>query len=141
MKKRHLVAAFLVGFGVAGCSHVTAPEWVREIGLLHELHEPLAAPGIVRAGVPFSITVTTAGSSSCTRASGASVRVEGLAADVVPMDERRVRSICTGDLAAHPRSVSITFMTPGTATLRVSGVGTDPEAGLVTIERVIQVDP
>ena len=84
----------------------------------------LEMPANATAGVSFEITVTTVGSSSCTRADGASVAVSGLVADVTPWDlVAPVGAVCTDDLAPFPRRVTLRFSGAGTATIRLHGRG------------------
>lgn len=82
---------------------------------------PITLPATVKRGVSFDATVTTYGSSSCTRADGAEVQVRGLIAEVTPYDLTNRRGICTADLRAFPRTVSLRFDEAGEATVRVNG--------------------
>lgn len=79
------------------------------------------APATARVGVPFTVTVTTVGSGSCTRAAGARVsRVNARFVVVEPLDRER-DGTCTDDLASYPRDVRVTFEEAGDAVVRVSG--------------------
>ena len=115
---------------VFGCSSILGPdtdEWVREVGqLAPELSsiQMLRLPVEAEAGMAFDITVTTVGSSSCTRADGAEVVVSGLVADVTPWDRVAPQgTACTADLAGFPRDVTLRFDVAGTATIRLHGRG------------------
>ncbi|MEW5931336.1 MAG: hypothetical protein AB1941_28045 [Gemmatimonadota bacterium] len=82
----------------------------------------LAVPDTVAAGAPFTVAVTTFGSSSCTRPDGAELEVRGLVAEVVPYDREAAGArVCTDDLAPFPRDVTVRFASPGRATVRVRG--------------------
>ncbi len=114
----------------SGCSSTLGSdpeEWVREVGwLAPELSsiQMLKMPAQATAGVPFGITVTTVGSSSCTRADGADVVVSVLVADVTPWDRVAPQgTACTEDLAPFPRDVTLRFDLAGTATVRLHGRG------------------
>jgi len=113
-----------------GCSSILGSdtdEWAREVGwLAPELSsiQMLKLPAQATAGTAFQITVTTVGSSSCTRADGADVAVSGLVADVTPWDRVAPEgTACTEDLAAFPRDVTLRFDLEGTATVRLHGRG------------------
>lgn len=113
-----------------GCSSVLGSdptEWRREVGVLApELSsiQMLRLPAQATTGSAFEITVTTVGSSTCTRADGAAVQVSGLVADVTPWDRvAPVGMACTDDLAPFPRTVTLRFDVSGTATVRLRGRG------------------
>lgn len=114
---------------LSACSDPVAPgdDWVRQPGLLlPELSsaQMLQMPAQARAGVAFEITVTTLGSSSCTRPDGATVSVSGLVADVTPWDRiAPAGTACTDDLHPFPRTASVRFDSPGTALIRLHGKG------------------
>ncbi|HET9495750.1 MAG TPA: hypothetical protein VFR15_16110 [Chloroflexia bacterium] len=135
----------LLAATLAACSGATEPEWRRDIGTLFPAEFgaiAVEAPTSARAGESFEVTVTTAGSSACVRASGATVTVAALTATVVPMDERYVGPrMCTDDLAPHPRRVSLRFSAAGTATLRVSGRSSTDPTQLTVIERQVEIEP
>jgi hypothetical protein len=82
------------------------------------------APDTVAAGAPFTVTVATFGSSSCTRADGAELQVRGLVAEIVPYDREAAGPVaCTDDLRPFPRDVAVRFAGPGQGTVRVLGRG------------------
>jgi hypothetical protein len=112
---------------LAACVLPTDPGWERVVGEIapeFSSSQTLAAPREAVAGMPFTVTVTTVGSSSCTRPAGASVRVTGLVAEITPMDEQATRAqLCTLDLSPFPRPVTLRFTTPGEAVVRVLGRG------------------
>ena len=99
----------------------------------------LAAPDTVAAGAPFVVTVTTFGSSSCTRADGAEVEVRGLVAEVVPYDREATGArVCTDDLRPFPRDVTVRFSAPGQATVRALGRGLGGGAAVVEARVVVR---
>lgn len=80
----------------------------------------LEAPDTVLAGSAFDVTVNTFGSSSCVRAERLDVEVTGAVARLTPYDRvAPAGSPCTPDLSAHPHTASVTFASPGPATLEV----------------------
>lgn len=85
--------------------------------------DALVVPDTVRAGVPFTITVSTFGS-SCLRPDGAAAQVSGLSASVTPYDVAPpVDAVCPANLRAFPREVTLVFATPGAATVQLHGRG------------------
>lgn len=99
----------------------------------------IQAPPQVQVNQPFTTTVTTFGSSSCTIIDGADVQVTDVVAVITPYDRQPVGAnvACTADLAQHPRAVQLTFSTPSQATIRVIGQNFDGEQ--TTNERIITV--
>ena len=130
--------ALLAALLLAGCSPVTGPGWTRVIGIVDvqiSVRRALELPDTVVAGQAFTATVTTYGSSSCTRPDGAEVEVRGRIATITPYD--RVAppgSTCTGDLHAFPREVRLRFDGAGEAAVRVRSRG-----GEVVLERRVMV--
>ena len=99
---------------------------------------PLILPDSAYVGVPFAVTVTTFGG-GCDRADGAEVRTSGLLADITPYDLLPAPgTICIAILRTLPRSVELTFMTPGSGVVRVHGRGPN---GNVTLQRSVTVRP
>lgn len=126
MKRVHVPAAItLAALLFAGCTPLLGPDgWERVVGIVDtesRLSTPIALPETARAGIAFTATVTTHGSGSCTRADGADVRIDGLNADVTPYDREARRGVCTDDLAAFPRGVTLRFDVAGEARVRVLG--------------------
>jgi len=102
-------------------------EWLTDVGdlLPGEGLPVLEAPAVVRAEESFTVTVTTYGSSNCTRALSLTVIVDDLRATLIPYDSRvSAGGPCTSDLAAFPRTGRVTFARPGQGTLVVRGAGT-----------------
>lgn len=108
---------------LAGCSGLLDPGgWDRVVGAISVTEPPIALPSSVRRGVPFAAIVTTSGSSSCIRPDGASVRIDGLTAEITPYDRRAPRTTaCTADLHPFPRPVELRFDQAGVALIRVHG--------------------
>jgi hypothetical protein len=105
------------------CTSGTEPDdWRRVVGHVNPALSSIQAvsfPAQVQANVPFPVTVTTLGSSSCTRADGASVSRSDNLAIITPYD--RVApdgTACTRDLRGFPRTVMVRFGRPGEARLR-----------------------
>ena len=114
-----------VAAGLTACGLFDEGEH-RIIGIIDEggtSLDALVVPDTVRAGTPFTITVSTFGS-SCLRADGASTRVSGQMASVTPYDVMPASdAACPGDILAFPRTVTLAFDTPGAAVVRLHGRG------------------
>jgi hypothetical protein len=98
----------------------------------------IRAPNTVQAGQSFTVTVTTYGSSTCLKSDGADVQVRDFTAEVTPWDlDLWGATVCTADLASHPREVELAFDRPGQATIRVLAQN---EAGAAVVrEQVVTV--
>jgi hypothetical protein len=100
---------------------------------------PLIVPDTVYVGVPFLATVTTFGG-ACDHPDGSDVSTRGLLADVTPYDLLPPpETICIAILRASPRSIELTFATPGAGVVRVHGRRFD--GGDVTLQRAVVVRP
>ena len=98
----------------------------------------ITAPDEVKAGVAFEATITTTGPAICWRADGADTQVSGNVAVVTPYDfsPENEDVACGAAIISLPRTVQITFDSPGEATLRVNGrkvVGGNTSAGSSTV--------
>ena len=126
----------LAVLALPACANPFGSGWERGVGSISTTGSPsgsLVVPDTVQAGVAFTARVTTFGSSSCTRADGAEVRVARSVAEITPYDlEATGNATCTADLAPFPRDVQVRFDAVGTATVRVRG---RPEQGA---ERVVE---
>ena len=136
------IAAALI-LGACSASRSTdADGWSRVVGtIMPEMSsvQMLQVPPTVTAGVPFSITVSTMGSSTCTRAAGMEASLNGLTLDVTPYDSVPTTPIpCTRDLRSFPRSLTHTFNSAGTAMIRVHGKQGDRP---ITYEAQVTVRP
>lgn len=124
LRTRHLrpvlvLAAFTL---VSACDGLVGPGWRRQPGNISETAATLQIPASVQRGVAFNATVTTIGSSSCTREDGAEVNVTGLLAEIVPYDRKATGAVaCTTDMASFPRTVRLRFDQAGDAVVRVNG--------------------
>jgi len=110
---------------LTACSSVSGPDWTRSVGVIEprlSFMQTLRLPAEVTAGVPFTATVTTLGSSSCTRSDGAETTIDGAGADITPYDLKRTGEVaCTDDLGSFPRDVQLTFADAGDVRVRVLG--------------------
>ena len=142
-------AALSVALGAAAaaalgaCGGPTAADAPRVVGVIGVDRGPPPAPALpdtVRAGVAFTVQVTTYGSGSCTRPDGATVQVAGLAAEVTPYDRDPVQAACTRDLRAYPRPAAVRFDAAGPAVVRVRGRASATSDSTLTVEaRVVVV--
>lgn len=113
-----------MSFLLGGCSQTEG--WEHSIGqndpdALGPV-SPILAPERVRRGTQFSIVVNTLGSSTCSEAEGAEVRLHSLVAEVTPYVRQAPEgSACSDDLAVQSREVPLRFSQTGTATIRVIG--------------------
>jgi hypothetical protein len=102
----------------------------------------ITAPDTVRVATPFTVTVTTFGSSSCTQPAGATLTVTGLVATITPYDLFSTGGGCTGDIAPRPHPVKLVFGFAGRATIRVRGyTAKDGQRVLSSVDRVLNVVP
>ena len=119
---RVLRFAFLVT--LVACSTPNDPSgWERVIGWANPEMSSVQAirfPSEAVANQPFNVTVTTIGSSSCTRADGATATVDKDVVTVTPYDFIAPSNTpCTRDLHPFPRTVSVTVPSAGLATMRL----------------------
>ncbi len=128
-----------VSAAVLECTLLTGPEWLLVRGYIDpELGEVLVLPDTVQVDRAFGAVVTTFGSSTCTRPNGATVTVNGHTAEIVPYDsvpapDRNL--VCTADLRAFPRTVTLRFRASGVWTVRLIG------GGDVSVTRTVIVQP
>jgi len=99
------------------------PGWDRQVGAVDPALssiQMLSAPTQAAANVPFTVTVRTLGSSSCTRAADTDVVVNGLDVDITPYDEyARNLPACTTDIHPFEHQAQVTVTTPGQARIRL----------------------
>jgi hypothetical protein len=142
---RLFALGFLSVVALAACPQTTAPRdttvhWTRVVGFVDSggvSSGPLRTPDTVRAGSPFTVTVSTFGS-SCIRPAGAHLEMGPSGAEVTPYDSVPSGPPCLPDWSSFPREVMVTFTTPGVAKVRLLGRGFD---GQLTFERPITVIP
>ena len=118
--RRVIVAVAIV---ISACS--TGPDTERIVGVIDaDLGIPtILAPDTVQAGVSFTATVNTFGSSSCTTPDGVALTLESAAARVIPYDLVPVGNdvVCTADMAPHPHPVELVFTAAGHASIVAEG--------------------
>jgi hypothetical protein len=128
--------------GLTACNALFGEGEHRVIGVIDEAGtslDALVVPDTVRAGVPFTITVSTFGS-SCLRPDGANAQVSGQMASVTPYDVAPPSGLaCPADFRSFPRVVTLAFNTPGTATVRLHGRGFGTH--MITLEETAVVAP
>ncbi len=133
----------LIGLvALTACSSATAPDgWRRVIGRIEPAMSSVQAiklPSEAVVNVPFVITATTLGSSSCTRSDGATSSVTGSLVVITPYDRVAPEgTACTRDLHSFPRDASVTLSSAGLATIRV--VARDLNGELLTYEATLPV--
>jgi hypothetical protein len=119
------------------------PGWTRRLGLIMDNPPHLSslnAPDEVTRGVPFQITVTTFGSSSCTLPDGHELTYPAGAAEVTVYDLAAPLSTpCTDDIHSFPRTLTVQFNTAGEAEIRVIG-SSFPGQGNLTITKTVTVE-
>jgi hypothetical protein len=126
--------------GLSACNWLLGEGEHRVIGVIDPAgtaNDPLVVPATVRAGIPFTITVSTFGS-SCLRPDGATARVSGTKASITPYDLMPGLP-CPADIGAFPRAVSLVFDTPGAATVQLHGRGFSTP--MITVEEAVVVAP
>jgi hypothetical protein len=145
MRAFSFIAAAIGAAFVAGCGEPAGPDLPPELtempGLLIDGPPPLeslVAPDIVSKGLPFLVTATSFGSSSCTEPAGYSSitfqdRVEISLRDRVALEA----SSCTEDLRGFPRTLIVAFDQAGTAEVVV--IGRDEQGEPLEIRRTITV--
>jgi hypothetical protein len=139
---KRLIASAMLLFVQACSPSIEGPamlrQWERTLGTINQAFNPIVAPERVRVGEEFSITVSTVGSSSCSKADGEEVRVVGLFAEVVPYSrEAPPGSACTDDLAQQPRTQKLRFEQAGVATIRVIARPSRPDMPIEAAVRII----
>jgi hypothetical protein len=122
-----ILFSLTLGAVVAACAAPgttdTSADWERRIGVVEPALssiQMLKLPPEVRVGEPFTVTVRTLGSSSCTRAAGMDVASEGLSVELTPYDEyARNPAACTDDLHAFEHTARVTVAVAGQARVRL----------------------
>jgi hypothetical protein len=140
-----LGVALAVLASIAACRSPAESDWERQVGTL-----PVALSSVqsvmvaspIRAGVPFAVTITTVGSSSCTRGDGVEVERSSARVVLTPYDWVAPRgSTCTRDMQQFPRTVELTLAQPGEYTLRVEGRPLEGNDSGGAVELLVVVDP
>jgi hypothetical protein len=137
-----LLVSLLVA-GLVACRSVVDQGPRRVVGVIDNGNgsvDPPSLPDTVQTGVAFSATFFTFGG-ACQRPDGADVRTAGLVEDVTPYDLLSPpETICIDVLVAYPRSVTLTFATPGSGLVRLHGRDFNSGAPL-TVQRGVTVRP
>jgi hypothetical protein len=121
MKRLMPAVLFAGAVAVQSCTTSSEPSSVRALGLVLE-----GTPPMTSLGSPFQVTVSTFGSSSCTRPDGYTTVATAARIEVRPYDiNAAYQSACTDDLGRFPRVLLLQFDQPGTAEVVVIGRGTD----------------
>ena len=120
-----LIYACAATAGVA-CHSAAAPNTLVSLGLVDidggSSVAALIVPATGTVGVPTPVTVSTWGSSSCTHPDTTIISVTRLIADITVYDRGEPpETPCTGDLHRFPRDVTVTFLVPGQAAVRLHG--------------------
>ena len=141
--RRAITAGLSCGAFAAACGSPAESSWERRVGVLPvalSAIQAVAAPTQVEAGVPFTVTITTVGSSSCTRGDGVELERTPARLQLTPYDWVAVRATtCTRDVAPFPRTVELMLATPGTYALRVTGAALpgDDSGGVIDVPIVV----
>lgn len=132
--------------GLAGCS-IFGPDSRRVIGTIDASGtgiRTIVAPDTVQAGVSFTATIHTFGSSSCITPDGVGLTLTPSEARVTPYDLVPASGgvVCTMDYAARPHPVELRFTSAGSATIVALGQVFDRSAsgripGTVTKQLVV----
>jgi hypothetical protein len=143
-----VLSAMSLGLVAGACGSPTEPNTERVVGRIDpslSSRPVVSAPAETRAGVAFTVTVTTVGF-GCTTAEGGVVEVRGDIARIVPYD--RVPAAGHDTLCGErivtilPRDLRVTLPRAGTARLRVVGLSAaTPESVLDSVDIAINVLP
>lgn len=173
MQKSFSLGALLLILPFASCALFTGPEGRRVVGIVEwtasgsadvlqsraeapgqtsdlsgSAEAPvLEAPDTATAGVPFEVIVNTYGADGCWRAAGAEITATGSTAEITPydIDANPQTAMCIMAVRRLPRSVRISFSTPGEGLIRVTGrrvvddTGAELRDDTVTIEKRVVV--
>ena len=139
---RHtLILAVLLTACTTSGTEPDANGWRRVVGVVQPQLSSIQAvklPADVVAGQPFAVTITTLGSSSCTRADGANSNVVGSMAVIMPYDRVAPEGTgCTRDLRGFPRDVILTISRAGQATIRI--IARNSDSSTMTYDATIMV--
>lgn len=129
---------------VAGCALFPESE-ARVIGqILTDTNtlflRTIVAPDTVTRNTPFTVTINSFGSSSCTTPDGVTMSTDAATVvRIVPYDRvPRGQEVCTLDFSPRPHPVEIRLPAPGPATIRAVGrVG----KALDSVEHPLHVRP
>lgn len=121
---------------------ITRAAWLGPVG---DPRRVIEAPDTVRVGLPFTVIIPVAGSGSvlCNEPDGTSISQSARVARVeVFVRAPQPRPTCTDDIRFYPTSVSLTFTTAGTSTVRVVGASSNELPNRPdSLERAVVVIP
>lgn len=128
---------------VSSLQITSSPAYKRVVGLIpidtfSELM-PIQIDGAIYANQPFTLTVVTYGSSSCTTPDGATVTITDTVVTITPYDLLPIEVACSADFAEHPRAVKVTFPFSGQSTIRIQGQNFEEQ--IITFEQTVNVLP
>ncbi len=135
-----------LGLAAGACGRPTEPNTERVVGRIDpslSSRPVVAAPQEVRAGIAFTITVTTVGF-GCTAAEGGAVEIRGGLARVIPYDREPKAGhdfFCAPNVTVLPRDLQIKLPLAGTAHLRVVGLKAASDVALDSVDVTITVLP
>jgi hypothetical protein len=144
-----LIHVAVLAAAVAGCSEsttetslTTSPELtILAPGRLLDgppPHESLVTPEIVTQGIPFLVTASSFGSSSCTEEAGYESLTSPARAEIRLFDRVAPEgSSCTKDLRSFPRTLIVRFDRAGAAEVVV--IGRDGDGRPLEIRRAVVV--
>jgi hypothetical protein len=142
IRRRLLAAAALLLCAACSPMDSDGPEYVRQVGVLTWVgtEARVQVPAAAQAGQPFTVVVTTWGG-SCRHQAPAEVSRTGLQADVTVYDLNQVGGVCDRALRDLEHAVELRFTQPGTATVRIHGLGYDDGGGPVplVLERTVTI--
>ena len=105
------------------------------LGLAVTLLDGAPLPRILPAATPIAITITSAGSSTCSRPGSVTMTSQATALSFQVTDWERIvldPFFCTNDLRPLPRTLLHTPLVPGTHVIRAAGTG-----GEIVVELVV----
>jgi hypothetical protein len=147
--RRRSDCSIVVALAVIGCSQLadqgkspTVGYWSRAVGFVDSggiSTSPIVAPDTVQAEVPFTVTISTFGSTGCIRPDQSQVQVAGSDATITPYDSVWSNNPpCPPGWQGYPRPVELRFDTVGGGRIQLHGRGFGHD---LTLERTIVVRP
>ncbi|HKG91201.1 MAG TPA: hypothetical protein VKA84_04895 [Gemmatimonadaceae bacterium] len=152
LSRRTLALAAAAGALLSGCRHndvVTVPEGVDPswslrpafVDIERNSVQAIVSPMTARVGVPFTLTINSYGSSSCTRLGNDQVETRGMVADITVLNwEAPDGSPCTRDIRFLPHEIALRFTQAGDATVRVRARSPRTQE-LFTYDMTLRVEP
>lgn len=133
------VGALAIAVLVAGCERTAGPDERRKTGTIRFFEDPVLTrvPDTVAAGRSFSVSIRTYGG-GCVRKGDTEVAQEERSATVTPFDVHSGANVCTAELKLFEHTATVTFRSPGSATVRFRGRA-EPGDSVVTVSRPVVV--